>query len=75
MAQYTNSDYAKELEGLKNEDIAYNKVSSAKFIFYLQAVGGVVLFVVMCFVLWANRYKGKPHVDIQSSTLYTPVYK
>ena len=75
MAQYTADGYAKELEELKNEDIAYNKVSTAKFIFYLQMAGGTLLFLMMCFILWTKRYEGKPKVDVQSSTLYTPVYK
>jgi hypothetical protein len=75
MAQYTTDSYAKELEELKNEDIAYNKISSAKFIFYLQVVGSTLLFIAMCFILWTKRYEGKPKLDVQSSTLYTPVYK
>jgi len=75
MSQYTADSYAKELEGLKNQDIAYNKVGTAKFIFYLNLVGSILFFLTVCFILWTKRYEGKPNVDVQSSTLYTPVYK
>lgn len=70
-----DSQYAAELEQLKNQDFAYNKVSSSRFLFYLQFLGGLVVFFTMCYVLWTHRYKGKPDVEIQSSTLYTPEYK
>lgn len=72
---HADSNYEAELERLKNQDYAYNKVSSSRFLFYLQFIGSVILFVAACYVLWTNRYQGKPDVEIQSSTLYTPEYK
>jgi hypothetical protein len=35
----------------------------------------VAFFLAACFGLYAHRYKGKPDIDIQSSTLYNPQYK
>ncbi|HEY0297589.1 MAG TPA: hypothetical protein VGB84_00065 [Arachidicoccus sp.] len=72
---HTDNNYAQELEQLKNQDFAYNKVSSSRFLFYLQLFGTLIFFVTACYVLWTNRYQGKPDIEIQSSTLYTPVYK
>lgn len=72
---HVDNHYEAELEHLKNQDFAYNKVSSSRFLFYLQLAGSVLLFLTACYVLWTNRYQGKPNVEIQSSTLYTPEYK
>ena len=73
----TNQDqaYQEELEKLKNQDYAYNKVSSSRFLFYVQVIGFVAFMLTACYVLWTTRYKGKPDIEIQSSTLYTPQYK
>ena len=72
---HVDNNYEIELERLKNQDYAYNKVSSSRFLFYLQFVGSLILFLTACYVLWTNRYQVKPDVEIQSSTLYTPEYK
>ncbi|MDE1192584.1 MAG: hypothetical protein PW786_10665 [Arachidicoccus sp.] len=72
---YTDSNYNVELEKLKNTDFAYNKVSSSRFLFYLQLFGTLILLFTTFYVLWTHRYTGKPDVEIQSSTLYTPEYK
>lgn len=70
-----NQEYQQELEQLKNLDYSYNKVSSSRFLFYVQVIGFLALLFTVFFELWADRYKGKPDVEIQSSTLYTPEYK
>ncbi|MBS1730865.1 MAG: hypothetical protein JSS67_08830 [Bacteroidetes bacterium] len=64
-----------DVEKSKEKDIRYNWVSSSRFIFYVQLFCTIALFVGMCFQLYQHRYKGKPDVEIQSSTLYTPQYK
>lgn len=70
-----NHEYQAELEQLKNLDYSYNKVSSSRFLFYVQVIGFLALLFTVFFELWANRYQGKPDIEIQSSTFYTPEYK
>ncbi len=59
----------------QNKDFAYSWVNSSVFLFYLQ----VFLFVAFTFgcaySLYTKRYKGRPEVPVQESTLYTPKYK
>lgn len=59
----------------QTKDFAYNWVNSSVFLFYLQ----VFLFVAFTFgcaySLYTKRYKGRPEVPVQESTLYTPKYK
>jgi len=72
---HENHEYQQELEKMKNMDYSYNKVSSSRFLFYVQVIGFVLLMFTVFYELWANRYQGKPDIEIQSSTLYTPQYK
>lgn len=72
---HVNHEYQQELEKMKNMDYSYNKVSSSRFLFYVQVIGFVLLMFTVFYELWANRYQGKPDIEIQSSTLYTPEYK
>ncbi|UAY54629.1 hypothetical protein [Arachidicoccus terrestris] len=72
---HENHEYQQELEKMKNMDYSYNKVSSSRFLFYVQVIGFVLLLFTVFYELWANRYQGKPDIEIQSSTLYTPEYK
>ena len=64
-----------EIEKLKEKDLLYNRVSSSRFIFYLQVLSIVAFLVGASYELYEHRYLGKPDVEIQSSTLYTPEYK
>ena len=72
---HENLEHQQELEKMKNMDYSYNKVSSSRFLFYVQVIGFVLLLFTVFYTLWANRYQGKPDIEIQSSTLYTPQYK
>ncbi|SDZ82502.1 hypothetical protein SAMN05192529_102161 [Arachidicoccus rhizosphaerae] len=72
---HENHEYQQELEKMKNMDYGYNKVSSSRFLFYVQVIGFVLFMFTVFYELWANRYQGKPDIEIQSSTLYTPQYK
>jgi hypothetical protein len=72
---HENHEYQQELEKMKNMDYSYNKVSSSRFLFYVQVIGFVLFMFTVFYELWANRYQGKPDIEIQSSTLYTPQYK
>ena len=59
----------------KSKDFTKNWVNSSRFVFYLS------LFTILAFLVGASVklkqecYKGKPDVEIQSSTKYTPEYK
>lgn len=58
-----------------DQDVATNWVSTSRFLFYLMVVATIAFSIAMCYGLYAHRYKGKPNVDVPSSTLYDPVYK
>ncbi|HTN38255.1 MAG TPA: hypothetical protein VL053_14340 [Arachidicoccus sp.] len=70
-----NHEFNQELEKMKNMDYTYNKVSSSRFLFYVQVIGFMALLFTVFYELWTFRYQGKPDIEIQSSTLYTPEYK
>jgi hypothetical protein len=57
------------------QDFAKSWVSSSRFLFYLSLVAVIVFILGGCYRLYEQRYKGKPNVEIQSSTKYTPEYK
>ncbi|MBX5438118.1 MAG: hypothetical protein IRZ29_01110 [Thermoflavifilum sp.] len=56
-------------------DILTSRTSTSRFIFYLYVAIMVAFFLGMCYGLYVHRYKGKPNVEIPSSTLYNPTYK
>lgn len=58
-----------------DRDVTTNWVSTSRFLFYLMVAATIAFTVAMCYGLWTQRYKGKPDVEIPSSTLYNPVYK
>lgn len=58
-----------------HNDVATSWVSTSRFIFYIVVASLVAFFLAACFGLYAHRYKGKPDIEIQSSTLYNPQYK
>jgi hypothetical protein len=67
-----------EEEVIKNpklKDITYSWVNSSVFLFYLQVLCVLALFLGGCYSLYTHRYKGKPEVNVPSNTLYTPQYK
>jgi hypothetical protein len=64
-----------EVKDPKLKDIASSWVDSSSFLFYLQILILVALFVGGSYGLYINRYKGKPEVNVPGNTLYTPQYK
>ena len=70
-----SSEYHEELQKVHDKDFAHNWVSSSAFLFYLQVACIVAFLIGACFMLYSKRYRGKPDVTIQESTLYTPKYK
>ena len=64
-----------EVESNKEKDFKYNWVSSSRFLFYVQLFCVAAFLLGGCYNLYQHRYKGKPDIEIQSSTQYTPQYK
>ena len=64
-----------EVESNKEKDFKYNWVSSSRFLFYVQLFCVVAFLLGGCYNLYQHRYKGKPDIEIQGSTQYTPQYK
>ncbi len=59
----------------EQKDFSKNWVNSSRFLFYLQ-VFCLLAFVGGCsFRMYNQRYKGKPTVEVQSSSKYKPEYK
>ena len=60
---------------LASKDITKNWVNTSRFVFYLS------LFSILAWVFGASVklhqqcYKGKPDVEVQSSSKFTPEYK
>ena len=68
-------EYHEELQKVQDKDFTHNWVSSSAFLFYLQLACTLLFVIGACIALYGHRYKGKPEVAIQESTLYTPRYK
>ncbi len=64
-----------EAENNKEKDFGYNWVNSSRYLFYLQVLCIIAFLIGGCYQLYQHRYKGKPDVEVQSSTKYTPEYK
>jgi hypothetical protein len=66
---------SQEVNITENKDFSRDWVASSRTIFY------VTFFALTAFVfgasvrLYQQRYKGKPDIEIQGSTKYTPEYK
>lgn len=64
-----------EIENRQQKDIGYNWVTSSRFLFYMQVFCLLAFVLGGCYKLYTSRYKGKPDLEIQSSTKYVPDYK
>jgi hypothetical protein len=62
-------------EDNSKKDFTKNWVSSSRFLFYLLLSGMFINMLSGCYRLYKSRYKGKPDIEIQGSTKYTPEYK
>lgn len=65
---------SKEIVKETHKDITYSWVSSSRFLFYVQLFCLVAFVMGGCYKLYNYRYKGKPNVEVPSSTLYDPKY-
>lgn len=64
-----------EVKENERKDFAHNWVSSSRFIWFCQVFLVISFVLGGCYSLYAHRYKGKPKVEVPSSTLYDPKYK
>jgi hypothetical protein len=67
--------YVEELKKKQERDFGRNWVNSSVFLFYLQVFCVAAFVLGGCYGLYQHRYQGKPEVNVQSSTQYTPQYK
>ncbi len=63
------------IEVEESKDFTKNWVNSSRFVFYLSVFALVAFLVGASFKLYQHSYKGKPDVEVQSSSKYTPQYK
>lgn len=66
---------SQEINDNSPKDFTNNWVNSSRFLFYLQVFCILAFVLGGCYRLYNQRYKGKPDVEIQSSSEYTPKYK
>jgi hypothetical protein len=64
-----------EIIETKQKDFAYSWVSSSRYLFYVNVLILVALFLGGCYALYEHRYTGKPEVEVPGNTLYDPIYK
>lgn len=62
-------------EDQNKNDVTTSWVSTSRFLFYCQIAIGAALFIGMCYGLFANRYQGKPNVEVPPNTQWNPSYK
>jgi hypothetical protein len=66
---------AHEINETSEKDIKTNWVSSSRFLFYLHVFCILAFILGGCYKLYDHRYRGKPDVEVQKSSQYTPEYK
>lgn len=64
-----------EINEMPDREFGKNWVTSSRFLFY-TTVFTFLAFVAGCsYNVYKSQYQGKPKVDVQSSSEYTPKYK
>ena len=66
---------AQHIATKETKDFTKNWVNSSRFVFYLSVFSILAFLFGASFKLYQERYKGKPDVEVQSSSKYTPEYK
>lgn len=66
---------AHETTETSEKDITTNWVSSSRFLFYLHVFCILAFVLGGCYKMYNHRYPGKPDVEVQKSSQYTPEYK
>jgi hypothetical protein len=58
-----------------DREFGRNWVTTSRFMFYMQVVAFLAFVTGCSFNVYKQSYKGKPKVEVQSSTQFTPQYK
>jgi hypothetical protein len=58
-----------------SKDFTKSWVNSSRFIFFLSLFSMMAFLFGACLRLYNQKYQGKPDIEIQSSSKYTPEYK
>jgi hypothetical protein len=58
-----------------SKDIKKSWVNTSRFVFYISVTAIIAFLVGASIRLSGETYKGKPDVEVQESSLYTPKYK
>jgi len=56
-------------------EFGLNWVTSSRFLFHVQLFTFTAFVLGGCYGLYSMRYKGKPKVEVQESSQYSPKYK
>jgi hypothetical protein len=56
-------------------EFGHNWVTSSRFLFHVQLFTFTAFVLGGCYGLYSMRYKGKPKVEVQESSQYSPKYK
>lgn len=73
--QQKKSVMSNQVQDPKQKDFTNSWVVSSRFLFYVKLFSITAFLLGGCYKLYSYRYKGKPQVDVPSSTLYDPKYK
>lgn len=66
---------SQETTETSEKDIRHNWVTSSRFLFYVHVFCITAFVLGGCYKLYNHRYAGKPDVEVQKSSQYTPEYK
>jgi len=66
---------AHEITEVQDREFGKNWVTSSRFLFYVTVLTQLAFLIGCSVSVYKGQYKGKPKVEVQSSTQYTPVYK
>lgn len=64
-----------EFKAQDDREFGKNWVTSSHFIFILNFIIFLAFLTGCSYNMYSYRYKGRPKVNVQSSSTYTPQYK
>jgi hypothetical protein len=60
---------------MDNRDISTSWVNSSRFLFYVTVLCAIAFVTGCSYNIYKQRWKGKPDIEAQKSTMYNPVYE
>ena len=58
-----------------DREFGKNWVTTSRFVFYMQVFAFLAFMAGCSYNVYKQSYKGKPKVEVQESTEFTPKYK